>query len=99
MYKPRKLNPLGIRKLDVQGLRRQLHKDMKGFAQDRFNAWFSDTRYQGAMPLTEENITRLIEVAYSDGWERGVREGAQATRDRVAEALERGTLLKGDGVR
>jgi hypothetical protein len=98
MYKPRKLNPLGIRKLDVQGLRRAMLSDCKEVAKDRFNAWFTNSRYQGAMPMTEENVTRLIEVAYSDGWERGVHEGAKATRDRVAEALERGTLLKGDGV-
>jgi hypothetical protein len=46
------------------------------------------------MPMTRENLIRLIEVALDDGWERGVTVGAKATRDRVKESLDNGRLVK-----
>jgi hypothetical protein len=86
--------PLGIRKLDVQEARRNARREHAAIAEDRFDAWFTDRRYGGPMPMTRENLIRLIEVALDDGWERGVTVGAKATRDRVKESLDNGRLVK-----
>jgi hypothetical protein len=92
-YKARKLNPLGIRKLDVQALRRAARKDNRAEAERTVGFWF-DPPFGDPMPLNRQNVTRMAEVMLERGWERGVKDGAKATRDRVAEALERGTLIK-----
>lgn len=94
MYKPRKLNPLGIRKLDVQALRRAARKNNKEEAERTVAFWF-DPPYGNPKPLTRENVTRLAEVMLERGWEAGVKDGAKATRDRVAESLANGKLIKG----
>lgn len=86
-----KREPLGIRKLDVQALRRQARRDHKVKAQRTYDHWFAS---RDQMPLTEENLVRFAEVMLSVGWEKGVTDGAKATRDRVAESLKNGRLKK-----
>jgi hypothetical protein len=84
-YKTRTLNPLGIRKLDVQKERRESVKAARAEA-ERMLTFYSIK--------TEADIRHFLAVAYNRGWEAGVNIGASATRGRVAEAIDKGTLLK-----
>jgi hypothetical protein len=85
--------PLGIRKLDVQARRRAYRKASREEAAKTVKFWFSSEAYR-PMPLTEENVLRLAEVMLERGWEAGVVDGAAATRERVAESLANGRLVK-----
>lgn len=84
----REINPLGIRKLDVQAERRQWRREARLRA-PRFCS--------GHLLVADEQMVRLVANALMSGWEEGVRIGAQATRDRVAEALENGKLKRQSG--
>jgi hypothetical protein len=79
-------NPLGIRKLDVQDARREFRR--QSFQEAR--------RILSGHLLTnqDDQLVRCVADALMRGWEAGVTEGAGATRGRVAEALQRGTLVK-----
>lgn len=83
-------NPLGIRKLDVQAERRQARQEAKQFASRLFANW--NRSYSGGWDA--EEIQRAIAAAYLAGWQDGVHQGAKATRERVQEALDNGTLRK-----
>lgn len=93
MRSPIQREPLGIRKLDVQQARREYRREAKRIAESRVRFWFEDTRL-GKLDLTIENVQRLAECLLEEGWEDGVRVGAERTRDRVAESLKSGRLVK-----
>jgi hypothetical protein len=87
-YKQIQREPLGIRKLDVQKPRREMEKELSELV-----AWSAKWWFEHSEP-TQENVQRFAEAMYARGWEHGVRVGAAATRDRVAESLENGRLVK-----
>ena len=87
-------NPLGIRKLDVQQRRRVANREHRDAAAVHFDNWFAHGWRREPLPLDRENVIRFAEAMLHYGYERGIHEGALATRERVAEALQRGTLVK-----
>jgi len=86
-------NPLGIRKLDVQFERRTVERvTANAWAERTTDYWFGQHSNLSAEDLVQ--VKRLVATAYSVGWNEGVKLGATKTRDRVAEALEQGKLVK-----
>jgi len=82
----RNLNPLGIRKLDVQKQRREWERELSPIEAERI---------LGAHLLNcDQQMMRMAIHALCKGWEEGVKVGAQATRERVAESLANGKLVK-----
>lgn len=77
----RKLNPLGIRKVDYQQERREAERAARNYSK---NGWVQ-------MP---EEWQFAVAAAYMRGWEDGAKVGVQATKGRVREALTKGTLVK-----
>lgn len=89
--------PLGIRKLDVQAVRRERRREHKVEAERTFEFWFGEKTWRREpMPMTRENIIRFGETLLENGWTEGVHDGAKATRERVAESLANGRLVKTD---
>jgi hypothetical protein len=87
MYrKPIQRNPLGIRKLDVQAERRSYQRAARTEAARLLNGYLLNSH--------DEQLLRVVTTAMLHGWEDGVACGALATRERVAEALAKGTLVK-----
>jgi hypothetical protein len=92
MYKGRTLNPLGVRKLDVQEPRRVSRREHRIAAARliEFGARLDHGK------LSERDVLRLVTTALDIGWEEGVKIGSAAQLGRVREALENGTLIKPD---
>lgn len=84
MYREIKREPLGIRKLDVQEARRAMHHDSYDEVAKTAEFW----------GISDPEVLRFARAMYSTAWEKGVTVGAQRTRDRVAESLDNGRLVK-----
>lgn len=100
-------NPLGIRKVDVQEARREAHREARARARFYVNFWFYPgfgTFGQERLPqpdeetvtITRKRLIQFSEVLLERGWESGKNAGVAATKERLVEALYRGTLAKPD---
>lgn len=85
MYRQIKRNPLGIRKLDVQQARREYRRQARVEAARILS---------GHLLAADNQMVGCVADALMIGWEAGVSHGASATRERLAEALDNGTLVK-----
>lgn len=84
-------NPLGIRKVDYQHERREVER-----VTSKHVPWSLIERGLWKGVSTDPESTRFASTMYCYGWEAGVRVGVDKTKERIAEALERGTLIKPD---
>jgi hypothetical protein len=86
MAKQIQRNPLGIRKVDYQGERRTFRREEAPQLARRI--------LSGHLLAQDDQMIRCVVEALMTGWEQGAAIGAKKTRDRVAEALDKGTLFK-----
>lgn len=94
-YRRRKLNPRGVRKIDVQAPRRQWRrKDSKAEARRLVHLFEELQDREGHRQLTpSEACDWVVAIALESGWERGFRDTQKAALARIDEALEKGTLM------
>lgn len=91
----RTINPRGVRKIDVQAIRRSRLREFKVTAESRTQFWFNSNRVTKAVPLTLENVARFAHSLLMEGWETGGKDWHQAGLARIDEAIEKGTLHMG----